>query len=218
LDEMTARRVLLGLLVGALLLAGTAGLSSLQDDDWCGTGELGAGERANYQSTISLWPPGSACVYTLADGTTLTEEPSAAGFLGGLAGALLVVYAGARHWPRVPSHVRLAATATVALAVMGLGGLIGGYQFAASFGFLFGAPTALVTERLLPGHASEGSPRHAGALGVLVGTGAVFLGGLLWLLGLGIAAFALAVALIAVAGYAAERRRARTRLLGDAPA
>jgi hypothetical protein len=141
-----------------------------------------------------------------------------AAFLAVVAGMLLVITAVASRWPRVPTHLRCAAAATIALAVMGIGGLVGGYLFAVLCGLLLGSPAALVADRRLLRSSGKRLPWQGGAVGAFAGTGAVMLGGLLWLFGIGIAAFAIAVVLIAAVAYAGERWRAPRRLPGDAPA
>ena len=164
-------------LVVALLVVGAAGLSSLEDDDFCST--FGT-ETASPSTELALWPPGTRCVSTLPDGTSTSLEAGSAGaFLLLLAGLLAVgAWKGVR-----PERARYAFAVALALAVAGAAGLEGAWQMSVPAGLVLGVPLALVA---------------GGLAGALAAATALLAGMLLWLLGLGPAAFLLPLALVAL--------------------
>ncbi len=116
-------------LMAFLAFSGAAGLSSLRSDESCdGTPEL------------SLTPPGWRCV---GDQGTV-ERGSLPWLIVALGGELGVAAWVVRRRRSAPA--RLAATTTVALAAVGVCGLLGGFDFAFTFGCAFGVPLAWLAD------------------------------------------------------------------------
>jgi hypothetical protein len=76
---------------------------------------------------------------------------------------------------------------TLAFAVAGAGGLVGGFVLAVHAGWIFGAPLAVMADHSLRRAAGERFPWHAGLLVAAAVAVALLLAGFLWLLGLGVA-------------------------------
>ena len=165
-------------LVVALLIVGAAGLSSLEDDDFCGA--FGA-EAASLRTELALWPPGTRCVSTLPDGTSTSLEAGSAGAFLVLLASLLAVAA----WKVArPERARYAFAVALAFAVAGAAGLEGAWQASVAAGLVLGVPLALFA---------------GGPAGALAAAAALPVATLLSLLGLGPAAFLLPLALVSLA-------------------
>lgn len=195
----------------ALALLGAAGMSSLEDDDFCAENyPSGFGEGSGYTSELSAWPPGWRCVYDAPDGgTAVVEVGSIPWFLVALAGV-----AGVAAWflhRRRSTPARLAATTTVALAAVGACGLIGGFLFGFTAGMLVGVPLAWLTDIAIA--RSEDGPRSRprSLITALVAGAAIFVTAVFALLTNAVLASFIAVALVALtaAAPAALLRRAR---------
>jgi hypothetical protein len=128
-------------LLAILALLGAAGLSSLQDDDFCNAYPAGTTSAA---SETTLWPPGWRCVY---DGPgarrAVVDAGSVPWFLIALGAELAV---GAWALRRRSAPARLAAATTAALAAVGALGLVGGFGFAFTAGVVVGVPLAWLVD------------------------------------------------------------------------
>jgi hypothetical protein len=130
LGGVTVGRALCVALVACLLVLGAAGLSSLEDEEFCAE-QAYAVERSSWSSELAVWPPGWRCVFSLPDGRAATVEAGSVElFLGVLAGELLIAAWVVRRWPRVTGPARLAAVTMLVCSVAGAGGLVGGFIFA----------------------------------------------------------------------------------------
>jgi hypothetical protein len=155
-------------LVVALLVVGAAGLSSLEDDDFCTMSLLEVGdETSSERSEAVLWPPGTRCVVTRPDGGEVAVESGSAGwFLVALAALLGVA---AWHGLR-PERARLAFAAALALGAVGVCGLAGAAALLALVGgAIVGTPLAWSAGRW---------PGAAAAVVCVAATGVLWLAGL----------------------------------------
>jgi hypothetical protein len=174
-------KLLLPFLV-VLALVGAAGLSSLQHDDSCaGTEEL------------SVTPPGWRCV----DGPSVVEMGSLPWLLVALGAEAGVALWAVRRRESTPA--RLAATTTVALAAVGACGLIGGFNFAFTFGCAFGVPLAWLTDVAFARAEGGRRSRRRSLTAALVAGLAVFATAIISSIGVS----AVATAIVVVAAVAA---------------
>jgi hypothetical protein len=167
-------------LVAVLLVIGAAGLSSLQDDDWCGSHyPAGFGEGSGAGTAIALWPLGVECRYTAPDGSTATvKSGEPVGFFGAL------IIGGVVWWWR--EQFRAAWATTLVFAVAGVGALVAGWLPALIAGFLIGVPLAIVATR--------------SALRGLIAGAALAVAAVLSLLGAGLLAFAIPLLVLVLFG------------------
>jgi hypothetical protein len=200
------RRALRVAFLACLLVIGAAGLSSLEDDDFCG--EHGpAVEGSSWSSRVAVWPPGEQCVYSLPGGGEATVDAgSVESFLVVLATELLIAGWLVRQWPLISRQARAAAVTMLTFSVAGAGALAGGFLLAMLLGWILGVPLAAGADRALQRAAGERPRWHAGLLAALVAAVALMIAGFLWLVGLGVWAFVLALAGTALTGARAKPR------------
>jgi hypothetical protein len=175
-----------GLLLALLVVAGAAGLATLGGEE-CGAAAVVEGTSSRWE--LALWPPGGECVYSLPNGETLTRAASSTTwFVVLVAFGLGVAAWAAPRWPAVSRPARVAALTMIAICIAGIGALLGGFQLAFVLGFALGVPAALV--------AGRGGPAVADAVTVGV---ALTIAAMLLLLGLGVEAFLIALAVVTLA-------------------
>lgn len=197
--------LILALVAGALV--GTAGLSSMRENDHCQRVWTPREGGPQSRTIISAWPPGRRCELLARDGSVIDREStSATGFL-----VLLVLEVGLlalvlRAWRRLPFGLRTAAVAAVGLLAWGVASLW--YDpMAALFGgaFLVGAPVGFAVDRRLRPRDAVPGWRTNGLFGLAVAPCAAFVGLWVWLALAGPLAPAVTVALIAAGAALVDR-------------
>jgi hypothetical protein len=182
-----------------IALLGAAGLSSLQDDDFCS--EYGA-ETQTVTGELTLWPPGWRCVYEPP--RTVVNAGSVPWFLIALAGMGLVAGLALRR--RAGAPARVAATTTAALAGVGICGLLGGFAFGFVAGCALGVPLAWLADVAFARAEGGRRSRRRSLTAALVGGLAVFATAVIATLGVeAVAAASFVVACVAGATAAMER-------------
>ena len=170
-----------------LLVTGAAGFSTLAGDE-CGAAAVVEG--TSWRWTLTVWPPGGECVYSLPGGETRTVPMGSVTWWFALVALGLGVAAWtAWRWPAVPRPARVAALTMLAMCFSGLGALLGGLQSALVLGFLIGLPVAMAVAR-------------AAIVDAVAVAAALVAAATLSLLGLGVEAFPIslvAVTLVAAA-------------------
>lgn len=203
---MTLKRAVALLLFACLAVPAATGIAALEDDDYCSTTQISYADGSELDQETSLLPPGWRCVYTQPEGKVSAAEAASTGeFLSVLAVELLVILLVAWDSPRVPAALRLSAASILAIGVAGLGGLLGGFIFAGIVGAFIGIPVGCGVDLALA--RGTGDRRRflelvaAGAVSGLAGALFAFW----WLFGLGVAAYHVALLLIAPLAYVAGR-------------
>jgi hypothetical protein len=187
--------------LAVLALAGAAGLSSLQDDDFCAEYPLGFSAGSTATSELSAWPPGWRCVYEAPGARrTVVEAGSVPWFLLALAGELGIAAVVVRRRRSAPA--RLAATTALALAAVGACGLVGGFGFAFTAGCVLGVPLAWLADIAFA--RADGGPRQRrrSVTTALAAGLAVFATAVLASVGPAVVASAAVVAAVALLGAA----------------
>ncbi len=181
-------------LAGALLTA--IGLGSLSVESCFDNPDISVPEASSCASTGWIGPFGYHAQYTLPGGAQITDEPSFSTFLTVLLGELVVVALLARRWPRLGPATRRVAAGAVALMTVGcLAAVAPDFVFVFFFGFVIGVPLAILADRLLTVQAGESKSLQGSAAAASFAAFGLLTAALLWLLGLGVAAFGLALAL-----------------------
>jgi len=120
----TACNALLALFLIAGALVGTAGLSSMHENDHCSSVWTPTEGGPESRSTISAWPPGPRCELLARDGTVIDRESlTATGFLALLALELGLAALVLRARRPTPPWLRAASTAAIGLLVWGVASL-----------------------------------------------------------------------------------------------
>ena len=198
--------------LAALLLFGAAGLSGhLVGGDHCSSVvlfEIGAGEGTSYYGDTRWAPPGYECAFLAPSGTTAGRRfvyedgwqragrtGSWIAFLGTPLAGFGIVGSALRGRPAVPAWLRLTAVTTIAFAVAGVGALLGGVKGSVLVAIAVGVLVAFASARRFgPGRGHQRAAEAAVALcAVLAATTG-------WLLGLGLAAYGLALVAVSAVG------------------
>jgi hypothetical protein len=175
----TAGNALFALVLIAAAIVGSAGLSSMRDNDHCSSlwtpEELGPESR----TIVSTWPPGLRCELLARDGTVIDREPmSATGFLALLAIELGLAALLMRARRPTALGLRAASAAAAGLLVWGIASLYLDTVAGAFVSLFVGlAPLAgFAADRAL--RRAGGTPRRRGdgLLGFVVAPSAVVLG------------------------------------------
>jgi hypothetical protein len=133
-------KVLIAVPLLLLAVLGAGGMSSIEDDDFCGRFPRSFPEGSGSSTQIRLSPPGWRCVYEAPDGRRATTGTGSwTWFLVALAGELGVA---AWYLRRRSTPARMAVASTVALATAGAFSLLGGLDFAFFWALTFGIPLA----------------------------------------------------------------------------
>jgi hypothetical protein len=180
----TARNALLALVLVAGALVGTAGLSSMHENDHCSSVWTATEGGPESRSTISAWPPGLRCELLARDGRVIDREPmTATGFLALLALELGLAALVLRAPRPLALWVRAAAAATAGLLVWGVASLwLGTVAGAVVSLMFFVAPLAgFAVDRVLGRTAGAPRRRGDGLAGLVVAPVAVVIGLFVWL-------------------------------------